>query len=72
MKSKDMVIGIYKITNKINGKVYIGQSNNIFRRWMEHQRDLIYGIHHSSKLQKEWNEYGFKNITKFFLPNFIF
>jgi len=29
---KDM-IGIYKITNKENGKAYIGQSNNIERRF---------------------------------------
>lgn len=31
------MIGIYKITNKINGKSYIGQSNNIERRFQEHQ-----------------------------------
>lgn len=31
------MIGIYKITNKINGKIYIGQSNNIKRRISEHQ-----------------------------------
>ena len=31
------MIGIYKITNKINGKIYIGQSNDIYRRFYEHQ-----------------------------------
>ena len=31
------MIGIYKITNKINGKIYIGQSNNIQRRFSEYQ-----------------------------------
>ena len=31
------MIGIYKITNNINGKVYIGQSNNIQRRFSEHR-----------------------------------
>ena len=30
--------GIYLIRNKINGKVYIGQSTDIHRRWMEHLR----------------------------------
>lgn len=30
------MIGIYKITNKINGKCYIGQSIHIERRWSEH------------------------------------
>ena len=31
------MIGIYIITNKINNKFYIGQSNDIFRRFMEHK-----------------------------------
>lgn len=31
------MIGIYKITNKLNGKIYIGQSINIKRRWNEHK-----------------------------------
>ena len=31
------MIGIYKITNKLNGKAYIGQSNDIERRFYEHQ-----------------------------------
>ena len=31
------MIGIYKITNKTNGKSYIGQSNNIERRFQEHK-----------------------------------
>lgn len=30
--------GIYKITNKNNGKVYIGQAVNIERRLSEHQQ----------------------------------
>lgn len=31
-----MSIGIYKIENLINGKIYIGQSIHIERRWQEH------------------------------------
>lgn len=31
------MIGIYKITNKKTGKSYIGQSNDIIRRFKEHQ-----------------------------------
>ena len=30
------MIGIYKITNKLNGKVYIGQSRDIDTRWRQH------------------------------------
>ena len=30
------MIGIYKYTNKLNGKIYIGRSVNITRRRWEH------------------------------------
>lgn len=30
---KEKIIGIYKITNNKNGKVYIGQSKDIYKRW---------------------------------------
>ena len=33
--------GIYKITNKINNKVYIGQSINIEKRWGEHKHNAF-------------------------------
>lgn len=33
---QELMIGIYKITNKLNGKAYIGQSVNIERRFKEH------------------------------------
>lgn len=31
-----MTCGIYKITNNINGKVYIGQSIRMEERWADH------------------------------------
>jgi group I intron endonuclease len=51
-------IGIYKITNKQNGKFYIGSSKQIDRRWWEHKNDLIKNKHHNIKLQHAWNYYG--------------
>lgn len=30
--------GIYVITNNINDKIYIGQSCDCHRRWLEHLR----------------------------------
>lgn len=30
------MVGIYKFTNKLNGKIYIGQSVNIIKRKWEH------------------------------------
>ena len=50
--------GIYKITNKINGKFYIGSSKHINRRWWEHKKDLKNNNHCNLKLQNAWNYYG--------------
>ena len=53
-----MVAGIYCITNNINGKKYIGQSNNVFNRLKTHKSKLNLNAHHSSHLQYSWNKYG--------------
>lgn len=36
MGDKKVVCGIYKLTNLLDGKVYIGQAKNIAERWSEH------------------------------------
>lgn len=33
----EKICGIYKITNNINGKIYIGQSIDIYERWRRHK-----------------------------------
>lgn len=50
--------GIYKIENKYNGKVYIGKSKDIMNRWSTHEKDLTKHIHHSTKLQEDFDKYG--------------
>lgn len=40
-----MTTGIYKITNLVNGKVYIGASKNIESRWSNHRRNVKSPIH---------------------------
>lgn len=52
------MIGIYKIENKVNGKVYIGQSVNIDTRWYNHRNELNGNRHHNEHLQNAWNKYG--------------
>ncbi len=54
------MIGIYSIENKINHKVYIGQSHNIKVRWRHHRSDLNNNRHHNIRLQNAWNKYGQK------------
>ncbi len=53
-----MESGIYVIINVINDKKYIGQSNNIPRRWSEHRSELNKNKHHNTYLQASWNKYG--------------
>lgn len=52
------VCGVYKIENLINGKIYIGKSINVGRRWYEHKRELNEGNHINKHLQSSWNKYG--------------
>jgi group I intron endonuclease len=53
--------GIYKITNVINGKVYIGQSQNLINRKNNHFYWLGRNEHHNEYLQKAYNKYGEEN-----------
>ena len=52
------MIGIYKITNTVNGKIYIGQSTNIETRWKQHKQHLRNNYHCNEHLQRAWNRYG--------------
>lgn len=51
--------GIYKITNRINGKAYIGQSYNIFERWYQHKHTT--SKQSNSLLYKAFEKYGVEN-----------
>ena len=56
--------GIYGIINKINGKVYVGQTGERFlRRYWHHQWKLRDGSHDNTYLQNAWNKYGEDNFN---------
>ena len=57
------ITGIYKITNKINGKIYIGQSVDIRRRWYEHKGKLGKPGAEEYYFQKALKKYGIDNFT---------
>lgn len=61
-----MITGIYKIENQINGKVYIGQSVNITKRWQEHRSRAF------NSSDRCYNLYLYKAIRKYGLNNFSF
>lgn len=52
------VSGIYAIRNTVNGKVYVGSSVNIKRRWGTHRHGLTRGAHHGVLLQRAWDKHG--------------
>ena len=53
-----MTIGIYQIQNKINGKIYIGQSIDIEKRLKQHLRYLRKSQHYNSHFQNAFDKYG--------------
>ncbi|KAF6565426.1 GIY-YIG nuclease family protein [Paenibacillus sp. EKM202P] len=57
------MMGIYCITNKTNGRKYIGSSHNVFSRWKEHIRNLQYSMHHSYKLQDDWKKHNLNDFS---------
>lgn len=60
------ICGIYKIENNINGKVYIGQSSNILKRWIAHKNT------YSNPNSKNYDYPIYRAIRKYGLENFSF
>lgn len=61
--------GIYKITNNINNKCYIGQSIHIEKRLKEHKKRAFCG---DEKTNKEYNKALYRAFRKYGLENFTF
>ena len=56
--------GIYCITNKINNKKYIGQSNSVFTRWGEHANIAFNNdSERKSLIHKAIKKYGLESFT---------
>ena len=52
----EKISGIYKITSKHNGKVYIGQSIDIYNRWRGHWKQVKRGD--SDYIHNAMRKYG--------------
>ena len=63
---KEKICGIYKITNLINGKIYIGQALDIYRRWGKHKGNAF------NKNSREYDYPIYRAIRKYGLENFSF
>lgn len=52
------MIGIYAVRNKVNNKMYIGQSIDIEHRWRSHKADLRTEHGHNPHIKKDYEQYG--------------
>lgn len=59
------IIGIYKITNKVNGKSYIGQSVNIHKRWTSEKNNAFNPNAHEYNypISRAFRKYGVENFS---------
>lgn len=60
-KSKMAICGIYSIINKINGKMYIGQSIDIKKRWSKHKMPSTWKDLPTIALYRAFVKYGIDN-----------
>lgn len=68
-----IVSGVYQILNIRDGSSYIGQSKDIYQRWMHHKNALRGDKHHNRHLQLSFNQWGESNfelnIIKLYEPD---
>lgn len=57
--------GVYKVTNTVNSKFYIGSSANIERRWTQHR-------YYGQKDNPKSKSYFYRSIKKYGIDKFVF
>ena len=62
-KQTKFPMGVFRIRNLINGKIFIGSSVNLDKIWNSHKFKLNNGLHPNKELQKDWNDYGENNFV---------
>lgn len=63
MEDKQPIIGVYKISNKLSGRYYIGYSTNINKRFYSHRSKLKQNCHDNIFLQRAYNLDGEDNFN---------
>lgn len=61
-KEESFSSGIYKITNNVNHKIYIGSTKNFRVRYLGHRNSLKNGAHHSKRFQRFVDESGLDSL----------
>ena len=55
---KNLPAGVYKITNTINGKIYVGESTGYPTRFNKHKNRLKRGVHENPGLQTDYDQHS--------------
>lgn len=64
---REVICGVYCFENIVNGKKYIGSSNNILKRKYHHLFYLRKGQHHSYTFQNDFNKFGESSFKHYIL-----
>jgi hypothetical protein len=51
-------MGVFKIINKVNGKIYVDSCPNLKNKWLTLQSQLEMGRFANSQLQEDWKKLG--------------
>jgi group I intron endonuclease len=57
-KQSNRPMGVYRITNTENNRVYIGYGTDIQAKINRHKAELKFGNHRNRELQDAWNSFG--------------
>jgi group I intron endonuclease len=57
-KQSKRPMGVYRIRNSENDKVYVGFATDLEARFNRHKIELKFGNHRNKELQKLWNSFG--------------
>ncbi|MBZ0199347.1 MAG: GIY-YIG nuclease family protein [Ignavibacteriaceae bacterium] len=55
--------GVFKIENKLNGKIFLSGSLNLDKIFNRHSFQLKQNVHADKGLQTDWNEQGEENFS---------
>lgn len=55
---KKNISGIYKITNIINNKYYVGSAYNLYKRYVDHKSAIENNRHHNKQISRFVKKYG--------------
>ena len=55
--------GVFKISNLINGKIFVSSSPNLDSKWNSQKMQLNAKTHPNFDLQKDWDEFGENNFV---------